>query len=97
MKPVGYRLYIKGKIAIKGVDAPLAHATVKLIDTDNQSEKTILSNVNGEYRFRLKRDKNYKLVIEEQGYESKEFEFNTFNRISSETMLINFALPPKSK
>ncbi|MGB0522889.1 MAG: carboxypeptidase regulatory-like domain-containing protein [Flammeovirgaceae bacterium] len=97
MKPVGYRLYIKGKVMIEGVDAPLAQAVIRLIDVDTESEKTITTNVNGEYRFRLKRDKNYRLVVEETGYERKEYEFNTFNRISSETMLINFALPPKSK
>lgn len=97
MKPVGYRLYVKGLISVEGTTDPLVNVKVKLIDIDKNTEKYLSTNVNGEYRFRLKRDKNYKIVVEENGFESKEYEFDTFNRISSETMLVNFTLLPKSK
>ena len=97
MHPVGYRLYAKGKITIKGVNDPMVKVKVHLVDIDKQTEKVTETNVKGDYRFRLKRDRNYKIVIEENGFETKSFEFNTFNRLSSETMLFDFSLAPKSK
>jgi hypothetical protein len=87
------KLFLKGRITVKGEGGLMPEAKVRLVaEEDAEQGGTVRSDASGEYRFKLRRNLRYRLVAEKDGFQPAIYEFSTFSRLASETIVVNLEL-----
>lgn len=85
-------LIVSGRTIQKGDGEPLSGVTVKLINKTDSTEKTITTSADGEFRFFLQPNKDYRVEGFKEGYFTQSHEFSTAGKDESETIELAFEM-----
>lgn len=91
-EPLSYKFTVKGTIRDEATGKPLANTEVVLLDLDNDTQKTVNTDEEGNYTLSLAQNRDYVIFVSEKGYQPKEYPVSTYNKTASETLIIQLNL-----
>ncbi|MCS7004827.1 MAG: carboxypeptidase regulatory-like domain-containing protein [Cytophagales bacterium] len=94
IEPAKYKFTIRGQIKDEIQDTPLPDVLITVLDLEKEKQYQLRSNAKGEYTIELENEKNYTIHISEKGYAEKFFHISTYNKKSSQTIILNMTLKP---
>lgn len=87
---------LNGLVSVQGFGASIPNALVKLVNTTNNTEELLHSNVNGSFNFCLPMGCDFAITAEKEGYDAGSAFISTRNREAAQPLDLTIKLQPLS-